>query len=77
MSTTTVICICVSIILAGILASPKTDEIDYRLKKEIGDRLDDRLKEIGNQLKEIGDRLYGISRNWDEFRKLQDRETEE
>jgi ElaB/YqjD/DUF883 family membrane-anchored ribosome-binding protein len=73
MNTITVICICASIILAGILASPRNRKIDRRLK-EMSDQLDHRLKEIGDRiedpLKEIGGRLNGIL---EELRKLQNR----
>jgi hypothetical protein len=73
MNTITVICLCASIILAGIIASPRTHKIECRLK-EIDDRLDHRLKEIGDRLedplKEIGGRLNGIL---EELRKLQNR----
>ena len=62
MNTITVICLCASIILAGIIASPRTRKIDRRLK-EIGDRIEDPLKEIGG-------RLNGIL---EELRKLQNR----
>ena len=73
MNTITVICLCASIILAGIIASPRTRKIDHRLK-EIGDQLDHRLKEVGDRLedplKEIGGRLNGIL---EELRKRQNR----
>ena len=81
MSTTiAVICICASIILAGMIAKPNTLETDFRLK-EIRDQLD----QLNNRLKEIGDHLHysleggeaRLSGILDELRKLQDRETEE
>ena len=73
MNTISVICLCASIILAGIIASLGTRKIDHRLK-ELDDRLDHRLKEISDRLddrlKEIGGRLNGIL---EELRKLQNR----
>jgi hypothetical protein len=74
--TTAVICICVSIIFAGILASPKTQESDFRLK-EIGDR----LFSLENRLKELSDRIHfsqehigaSLAAILEELRKTRDR----